>query len=421
MAAVGKIGERRTSAEYSRDYEFKAVGLLALGFGMVGLDRFIISPLFPTMQKELGLTYQDLGLISAVLALTWGAASIFSGQISDRLGHKPVIVVSAIVFSVLVATTGLAGGLLSLVALRAMMGVAEGAFVPASITATVEASKPSRIGMNVGIQQTAAPLFGLGFGPLIAVALLKELPSWHYVFGVVAIPGFIVALLLAKVLRHDPPHSVEDHTAEKSIGFLHALGNRNVIFNILGMCLYLATLIVLSAFMPSYLTDHLKLGVDAMGMVLAGMGLGSFIGMVAIPAISDRLGRKPVMLVSLAVEFAALLTLMQVGASPLALFATIFVATFMNAGVVAITVGPLTHASVPPAIAATATGLVVGVGEIFGGALAPVVAGGLADAMGLPVIIKIGALAIGLAFFAVLFGVREPDIGLEAHEAPSAS
>jgi MFS family permease len=69
-------------------YEFKAVGLLALGFGMVGLDRFIINPLFPVMQKELGLNYQDLGLISAVLALAWGVASIFSGRLSDRVGRK---------------------------------------------------------------------------------------------------------------------------------------------------------------------------------------------------------------------------------------------------------------------------------------------------------------------------------------------
>ena len=416
MATVGNIGGRRASVEWSRSYEIKAVGLLAAGFGVVGLDRFIINPLFPTMQKELGLSYQDLGFISAVLALTWGAASIFSGQISDRLGHKPVIVISAIVFSVLVATTGFAGGLMSLVALRAMMGLAEGAYVPASITATVEASKSSRVGLNVGLQQMAAPLLGLGFGPLVAVALLKVLPSWHYVFGVVAIPGFIIALLLARVIRHDPPHSRADHTTEKTIGFLHALGNRNIIFNIVGMCLYLATLIVLSAFLPSYLTDYLKLDIDQMGLVLAGQGLGSFVGMVAIPAISDRLGRKPVLIVSLAIEFLALIALMGIGANPVLLFVAIFVATFMNAGAVAITVGPLTNASVPPAIAATATGLVVGVGEIFGGALAPAVAGGLADAMGLPVIIKIGVLAIGVAFFVVLFGVKEPGAQTQAQD-----
>lgn len=254
----------------------------------------------------------------------------------------------------------------------------------------------------------AQPLFGLGFGPVIAVALLKVVPSWHWVFAVAAIPGLIVAALIFLVIRHDPPHSAADHTPEKTVGFLHALGNRNVIFGIIGMCCFLTALITLSAFMPNYLTDHLKLTMDQMGGVLAGLGLGSFVGMVAVPAISDRFGRKPVMLVALVIALGALLLLMNAGPDPAILFATLFVSTFMIAGVVAINVGPLTSASVPPAIAATATGLVVGVGEIVGGALAPAVAGGLADSMGIPVVLKIATCAIGAGILVVAFGVREP-------------
>lgn len=46
-----------------RRYERNAVILLALGFGLVGLDRWIISPLFPAMMADL-----DLVLDEAVLA-----------------------------------------------------------------------------------------------------------------------------------------------------------------------------------------------------------------------------------------------------------------------------------------------------------------------------------------------------------------
>ena len=405
-AAVEAV--RARSSSWVKGYEFKAVALMALGLGVVGFDRFIINPLFPIIQKDLGLSYQDLGLISAVLALTWGVASIFSGQIADRFGHKPVMVVATLVFSALVATTGLATGLLSLVAIRAVMGLAEGSFLPASIVTTVESSKPSRVGLNVGLQQMAQPLFGLGVGPVIAVALLKVVPNWHWVFAVAAIPGVIVAALIAMVIRHDPPHSPADHTPEKTVGFLHALGNRNVIFNVIGMCCYLTALITLSAFLPNYLTDYLKLTIDQMGGVLAGLGLGSFVGMVAVPAISDRLGRKPVMLVALVIALAALSFATNAGPDVGVLFATLFVSTFMIAGVVAINVGPLTSASVPPAIAATATGLVVGIGEIVGGAIAPAVAGGLADSMGIPIILKIAIGAIAVAILVVALGVREP-------------
>jgi len=44
-----------TNKNWDTGYEFKAVLLLTLGFGLVGLDRWILPPLFPTMMKDLGL------------------------------------------------------------------------------------------------------------------------------------------------------------------------------------------------------------------------------------------------------------------------------------------------------------------------------------------------------------------------------
>jgi hypothetical protein len=46
--------------KWDTSYEWKAVTLLGLGFGLVGLDRWIIAPLFPFMMKDLNLNYQDL-------------------------------------------------------------------------------------------------------------------------------------------------------------------------------------------------------------------------------------------------------------------------------------------------------------------------------------------------------------------------
>lgn len=196
---------RHGNAARDTRYEAKAVILLAAGFGLVGLDRFIINPLFPVMQKDLGLNYQELGLISAVLALGWGVASVLCGRLSDRVGRKRVLVPAIVAFSLLVGSSGLATGLVSLLLIRGLMGLAEGAYVPVSIVTTIEASAPSRTGLNVGLQQMAAPLVGSFLGPLIAIGLLRLLPSWHWVFAVVALPGLLVALLMARVLRERLP------------------------------------------------------------------------------------------------------------------------------------------------------------------------------------------------------------------------
>ncbi|WP_371858284.1 MFS transporter [Pseudomonas sp. ERMR1:02] len=182
-------------------YEWKAVALLALGFGLVGLDRFIILPLFPVMMRDLNLNYQDLGNISAVLALAWGISSIFMGRLSDRIGRRKVIIPSVIVFSLLAGLSGLATGVGALLLIRAVMGVAEGAFTPTSIAATAEASHPKRLGMNIGIQQSFFPLLGLGLAPIVATQLLLIVPSWRWVFVLVSVPGFLIAWALYRVLR----------------------------------------------------------------------------------------------------------------------------------------------------------------------------------------------------------------------------
>lgn len=400
-------------------YEFKAVGLLALGLGLVGLDRFIINPLFPVMQKELGLNYQDLGLISAVLALTWGIASILSGRLSDRIGHKRVLVPAMVLFSLLVGCSGFATGLLSLLLIRGAMGLAEGAYVPASIVATIEASKPTRIGLNVGLQQMAQPVIGLGLGPIIAVGLLALLPSWHWVFVVVAIPGLVLAFVLSRVLLGRPQPAQTPAQPQAPTRWSDTLRHRAVLVNAASMMAYLTCLIILSAFMPSYLTDHLKLDLDVMGMVLAGQGVGSLIGMVLLPALSDRLGRKRVLVVALALELLALWALPNIGAQPALLFATLFVATFMNAGAVAITVGPLTSAAVPAALANSAIGIVVGLGEIAGGAIAPAIAGALAQQFGITVIPQICLAAVAAGLLIAVVGIRAPR--LAAMSAPASS
>src|SRR5450755_2265186 len=69
---------------FDRNYEWKAVTLLSLGFGLVGLDRWIISPLLPAMVKDLNLNYQDVGYIFAVLGILWGLFAILTGILSYK-------------------------------------------------------------------------------------------------------------------------------------------------------------------------------------------------------------------------------------------------------------------------------------------------------------------------------------------------
>jgi fucose permease len=69
-------------------------------------------------------------------------------------------------------------------------------------------------------------------------------------------------------------------------------------------------------------------------------------------------------------------------------------------------VGPLSAESVPATLMSTASGIVIGVGEIFGGGIAPVIAGHVAQSFGIQYVMHLAAVALAVGFFVVL-GLKE--------------
>ncbi len=382
--------------------------MLCLGFGLVGLDRFMILPMFPTLMKELDLSYQDLGHITGILSVAWGISGFFMGRLSDRIGRRRVVVWAMVAFSVLVGVSGLASGIGSLLLIRAMMGLADGAYTPPSIVATLEASKPSRHGLNLGIQQMALPLFGLSIAPIFVTQMLQVV-DWRVIFALVAPPGLIVSYLLYRTLRTPSAQAAALHTATHDAGdhaWTDVFQHRDVWLNMVGMLCWLTCLIVTTAMLPSYLTDYLHLSLGQMGFVLSATGFGASAGTVLMPWLSDRVGRKPVMIGSSLATLASLVLLTRIGAEPGTLFAVLFVVHFFNFAHIALTVGPLSAESVPAKLMATASGVAIGVGEIFGGGIAPVIAGYIAGLYGIQytLYLAIAALAVGVL---VGLGLRE--------------
>ena len=115
-----KKGESVSIAKsWDPSYEWKAVLTLSLAFGLVGLDRFILPPLFPAMMKDLDLNYQDLGNLVGALGIAWGVSAIAIGGLSDRLGRRKVLVPAVVLFSLLSVFSGMVTGLISLLFMRA--------------------------------------------------------------------------------------------------------------------------------------------------------------------------------------------------------------------------------------------------------------------------------------------------------------
>ena len=103
---------------------------------------------------------------------------------------------------------------------------------------------------------------------------------------------------------------------------------------------------------------------------MSAIGLGSTAGTLALPWLSDFIGRKPVMVLSTVGAPLSLLLLATSGAEMKPLFGFLFMVHFFNNALITLTVGPLCSETVPAPLMATASGLVIAVGELFGGGCA---------------------------------------------------
>jgi MFS family permease len=386
-------------------YEWKAVTLMSLGLGLVGVDRFLIVPLMPVLMRDLHLDYQDLGTVTGALAIAWGISALFTGRLADRFGFKHVIVPALVGFSLLAGLSGLATGVGSLIMIRAFMGLAEGAFTPASIIATMDASPPRRHGRNVGIQQMMPALLGLGLAPIAVTQLLKVM-DWPYIFLLVSAPGFAVAYLVHRVVRTPSAEEKATHSITHDAGnhrWYEVFRYRNIPLGVVCMLCWLTCQMVIAALFPNYLVDHLHLDMQQMGFVLSSLGFGGALGALVLPGLSDRIGRKPVMLGSVVGAFVSLWSFMHTGPEPLTLFLCLMGEMCFVYALITLTVGPIAAESVPAQLMSTGSGVIIGIGEIFGGGLAPALVGYVAKHFGIVHAVTLPLWALGAGLVATLF------------------
>ncbi|NBC36705.1 MFS transporter [Novosphingobium sp. FSY-8] len=407
------------TANYRRSGAYQAwvVGLLSLNFGIVFFDRNAPSFLMPFIQKDLGFDNTAVGLLSSALSLTWALSGLIVGGLSDKLGKKKiVVVVASIAFCLCSFVSGAAHTFLILLASRLLMGVAEGGIMPVSHAMIVAEVEPKWRGMAMGIgQNLGSNLLGSFVAPLVLVWIALTW-DWRTGFYLAALPGLVTAVLIWITLR-EPPAEAE-HEEHPKVSLKEAFANRNVLLCSAIAVLLVSYLVVCWAFMPLFLTKVRGFDAGTMGWLMATLGLSAGLGSALVPAISDAVGRKPVM-----VFFSVLGLILPLGAmyfhGSLWVLAAIFFFGWGLNGVFPMFMATIPAESVDPRLAATLTGMVMGTGEVLGGVLSPFIAGAAADHYGLsaPLWIMAGLTTVAAV---LAFGLRESAPAVLARRAQSA-
>ncbi|MDF8331821.1 MFS transporter [Novosphingobium cyanobacteriorum] len=379
MSSAVQAGAQNMQA--SGKYQAWVVGLLSLNFGILFFDRNALNFLMPFVQPDLQLSNTQVGMFSSALSLTWALSGLAVGRISDRLGsRKPVIVVATIAFCLCSVVSGLATSFFMLLGARLLMGAAEGGVMPVSHSLIVSEVAPERRGMAMGVAQNlGSNLLGSGLAPILLVPVAAAY-GWREGFYLAAAPGLITAALIWFTLR-EPPVTAHDDGGPK-VTLREAFAHRNVLLCALIAILLVSYLVVCWAFMPLFLTKGRGFDPDTMSWLMATLGISAGLGSFVVPAISDAVGRRPVM-----IFFAFLGVILPLGGlfysgSTLVLAAIFFFGWGLN-GLFPMFMATIPAESVDPRLTATLTGVVMGTGEVLGGVLAPFLAGTLADRFGI--------------------------------------
>lgn len=394
---------RVSGTHTSHAYQTLLVGLLGMNLGFVFLDRSAFGLLAPMIQPEFSLSNTQVGMITGILAVTWALSSFGLARAADLTGRsKLLLIAGTVIFSVASISSGLAVGFLTLLAARALMGMAEGGLPPLSVHIVTSEVAAERRGLAIGMLSTiglnAIPLLG----PLLFVGI-GTLWGWRHAFWIAGVPGLVMALLMGWLVRNPGRVVPADDALTGSI--IPLLKLRNIRYTMVLATLNMTTYVGVIGFLPLYLVKVLGLSNPMMGVVVTAQGAVmvafGFIG----PMLSDHFGRKPAIIGSFVVGALGLLLLAFSGGSlPLVFAGSILAGGFAGQGLLIMNVIP--GESAPPHLKATAMGFNAAFGELLGAGAMPVMIGWAADKAGLGILPWV---LTGFALLAILvtLGLRE--------------
>lgn len=270
------------------------------------VDRAAISYAIPLMEKDLGLSKSDAGIILGAFGLGYAVTTLLGGFAVDRYGARIVLTLAALLWSLSIGLTGAATGFLTLYLARTLLGVSEGPNFPALTGAVSRWLPPGEQASALGYALVSVPL-ALAIGGPIVTQLLALL-DWRWTFAVLFALSIAWVPLWYFLFRDDPaqsPHvnpaeldhiraggpAAASHTREwPRAGEVRALlTNRTLLVNYWAFFVFGYFLFFFMTWLPSYLHQAYGLELAQVGLFTVVPWLAAAVALWACGRWSDHL------------------------------------------------------------------------------------------------------------------------------------
>lgn len=168
--------------------------LLLVILGMVTfLDRINISVAGSSIMHDLALSPSEWGWVQSAFILSYGLMQIPMGALGDRYGHRRILALIVLWWSLFTAFTGLAGGLASLLVIRFMFGIGEAGSSPCSTGVISRWFEKDEVGKAQGYVWAASRMGG-ALTPFVVIPVMMWV-GWRSAFYLLGALGIVWAVV----------------------------------------------------------------------------------------------------------------------------------------------------------------------------------------------------------------------------------
>jgi MFS family permease len=369
---------------------FREVWLITFGHALTHWYPSTFYLLLPIIGRELGLSYSQIGLIMTCQYVAGAVANIPGGILVDTVGRKGLLMALSLFwvgFPYLLM--GFSHGYLMLLACVALVGFGNSLWHPTAIP-TLAGRFPERKGFVLSLHGMGGNV-GDATAPLVVGSLLAVL-TWRQVVMINVVPGMVMALLILVFLgtlrigskAKAPPKPAEEGRGQSLADYFRGVPalcrNRGLLVLTASSAFRSMTQNALLTFLPVYLAYEMHYSPLYVGAGMFALQAAGFAASPIAGHLSDRMGRRSVMMTSMAMTAVVLLFMAFAGKSPAFILFIAVLGFFLYA------IRPVMQAwlleTTPKNMGGTSIGILFGA-QALGSSVAPLLGGMIADRYGL--------------------------------------